>query len=215
MASLGLALSEPVTVPLVFNAGEFWAEGETCVWRLLPSESGASVARSRMCGAGLFLEPIKEADPIHFGEELRHVLSQRTKLNLLNQLQTHVRLVDSGDVRMCLASDYGSSLSKNAPYEVPVRRVLDGSRHPYEELDGDRDNDLGDEQMPLANLRPRFIPANKGNARILPLGRVTVAACPTGVIVARGWKDVDEDGCGWDGMLARRLSFLPCAVDAQ
>ena len=148
-----------------------------------------------MCGAELFLEPIKEADPTNFGEELRHVLSPRTKRNLLEQLQTHVRLVDSGGVRMRL----GSQLSVNAPYEVPIRPMPSTT---YEELDN-RLSRLS-VQVPLVNVRPRFVPANKSRAGTLPLGRVTVAACPTGVIVARGWKDD-----GWDGMLARRLSFLP------
>jgi hypothetical protein len=200
LASLGPPLSETVTALLVFCAGAFWAEGETCAWRLLPSESGGRVARSRMCGAGLLLEPIKEADPA------RDVLSLRTKRDLLEQLQTHVRLVDSGDVRMRL----GSQLSVNAPYEVTIRPMPSTTYEAsYAELEH------LSVQVPLANVRPRFLPANRSRAGILPLGRVTVAACPTGVIVVRGWKDGGREAMmmvgddGFDGMSARRLSFLP------
>ena len=65
-------------------------------------------------------------------------------------------------------------------------------------------------QVPLTNVRPRFVTAPRtfiGDATPapLPLGRLTVAACPTGVLVARGW----QDGVGGGGMSARRLSFLP------
>ena len=56
-----------------------------------------------MCGEGLFLEPIREADPAG------HVLSKHTKLHLLEQLQTHVRLVDSGDVNICVSAGLGPS----------------------------------------------------------------------------------------------------------
>lgn len=65
-------------------------------------------------------------------------------------------------------------------------------------------------QVPLTNVRPRFVTSPRvfiGDATPvpLPLGRLTVAACPTGVLVARGW----QDGVGGGGMSARRLSFLP------
>ena len=180
----------------MFHAGGFWAEGETCAWRVLPSELAKrrrrgkpgprELVRSRTCGAGLLLDPIKDADPTE------HALSPRTQWRLLGQLQGRVRLVDSGDATfICLGQ-----LSENPPYEVQVRihAVI--------------------KSEPLANVRPRLVPPALGPSELghepgvqLSLGRITVATCAAGVVSTGGWEW--RDGTFWNGMSARRLSFLP------
>ena len=100
------------------------------------------------------------------------------------------------------------------PYEVPVAPMAAPAE---EELGVNTDmmevvQDMMEAsvEVPLINVRPRFVTSPGrffGDATHLPLplGRLTVAACPTGVLVARGW----QDGVGGGGMSARRLSFLP------
>ena len=156
-----------------------------------------------MCGAGLLLEPIKEADPAG------HVLSARTESRLSDLLQAHVRLVDSGEVGVRTGR-----ISVSPPYEVPVAPMPVAAE---EESDVNTDmmevmQDMMEAsvEVPLTNVRPRFVTSPRyfvGDATPvpLPLGRLTVAACPTGVLVTRGW----QDGRGGGGMSARRLSFLP------
>ena len=105
-------------------------------------------------------------------------------------------------------------ISVSPPYEVPVAPMPAPAE---EEPDANTDmmevmQDMMEAsvEVPLTNVRPRFVTSPRlfiGDATPvpLPLGRLTVAACPTGVLVARGW----QDGRGGGGMSARRLSFLP------
>ena len=213
----------------------FWAEGETCAWRLLHvdgDEDGdgagavSPMARCRTCAAGLLLEPIRAADPdptaggasasanagaTGAGARLtkdtqRLLYHQLTTESCLRQLQAApVRLVDSGEVGRCLAPP-----NADAPYNVPMR-VVSSSRTLMDIVTG-TDTELPRVEVSLDNVRPRLV--GQG------LGRVTVVSCAAGVVAARGWIDpwlkmVCEGSAGQrravraaQGMSARRLSFV-------
>ena len=196
--------------------GAFWAEGETCAWRLLvrgegdddddgndkeeggdgAAASSISIARCRTCAAGLILEPIRRETTGGTGtpDDMGHLSPSAARLLLKHLQETpNPRMASQlrAQVRLVDSGEVGRCLGPpgfEAPYHVDVR------------LASDPDGQTA-RAVPLHNVRPRLV-----QSWYLRLGRVTVTSCASGVVAARSWSDSTLQA---SGMSARRLSFVP------